>query len=252
MSAEVEAEEVLKFVHPSNIMIAGPTGSGKTRFVADCLKHCMFEVVPTDLNTSDLERKFPDRLIWVYGEWQPLYKEIKKLYPKIEFMKDPDFDLDPEKRNLVVLDDMMSRVKNDKNITKLFIQGSHHRNATVIYIVQNIFEQGSESRTIHLNTQYFVLMKTNRDLGQITTLWTQLFDKESRAGFKDSYRRATRKPHSYLLVDVHHATPDLWKLRSGIFPGQKHRVYVPKGLEKGIKRKAEEDDDDEPQTKQLI
>jgi len=219
-------DEVLKFVHPSNIVIAGPTGSGKTRFVLDCLKHCMFEVAPTELNTEDLDRTYPDRLIWVYGEWQPLYKEVQKLYPNVEFVKEINFELNPDQRNLVILDDFMIRAANDKNVAQLFIQGSHHRNATIIYIVQNLFIQGSQARNIQLNTQYFVLMKTNRDFEQITRLGSQLFEKEDRTGFVDAFRDATRKPHSYLLVDMHQKTESAWKLRSGIFPGDKHVVYI--------------------------
>ena len=223
------ADDVLKLIHPSNMMIAGPTGSGKTRFVLDLLKHKMYEVPPTELNTDDLSRSFPDRLIWVYGEWQPLYNQVESLFPKVEFMSDTDFELDPKQRNLVVLDDVMTRVKNDKKLVKLFCRGSHHRNTSVIYIVQNLFEQGTESRTIHLNTQYFVLMKSNRDLGQIARLGMQLYDndRDVRLAFKNSYLRATKKPHSYLFVDVHNNTPEVLKLRSSIFPGGKNNVYIP-------------------------
>jgi DNA-binding protein len=241
-------DEVLKLVHPSNMMIAGPTGSGKTRFVLQLLKHRMYEVPRSELNTDDLNRQFPDRLIWVYGEWQPMYKEVKTLFPKVEFMTEPDFELDPKQRNLVVLDDVMTRVKNDKNLVNLFCRGSHHRNASIIYIVQNLFVQGTESRTIHLNTQYFVLMKSNRDLGQITRLGMQLYDndRDIRQAFKDSYIRATKKPHTYLLVDVHHGTHEALKLRSGIFPGGKGNVYVPnvvlERLRKRFKKSINSDD----------
>ena len=86
--------EVLKLVHPSTMMIAGPTGSGKTRFVLDLLRHKMFEVSQNELNTKDLERPFPDRLVWVYGEWQPLYQWVKHAVPestKVDFIQNFDF-----------------------------------------------------------------------------------------------------------------------------------------------------------------
>ena len=53
------SSNVLPLVHPSTMMIAGPTGSGKTRFVLDLLRHKMFEVSQNELNTKDLERPSP-------------------------------------------------------------------------------------------------------------------------------------------------------------------------------------------------
>ena len=44
--------------------------------------------------------------------------------------------LNPKVRNLVILDDMMKSV--DQSVTDLFTKGSHHRNISVIHIVQNI------------------------------------------------------------------------------------------------------------------
>ena len=38
--------------------------------------------------------------------------------------------------DLVVIDDLMSESGNNKRISKLFTKGSHHRNLSVIYIVQ--------------------------------------------------------------------------------------------------------------------
>ena len=236
--------EVLKLVHPSTMMIAGPTGSGKTRFVLDLLRHKMFEVSQNELNTKDLERPFPDRLVWVYGEWQPLYQWVKHAVPestKVDFIQNFDFQLSPKQRNLVVLDDMMMTAKGDKTVGEMFVQGSHHRNATVIYIIQNLFAQGSQMRTIHLNTQYFNLMKTNRDLNQINLFGKQLLEHRFRQGFCDAFRDATKAPHSYLLVDLHSKTPDTWKLRANIFPGEDNIVYVLKGMESGLDEELEKE-----------
>ena len=44
-----------------------------------------------------------------------------------------------KKRNLIVFDDQMIYTSKDKRIVNLFIRGSHHRNLSVIYIVQNLF-----------------------------------------------------------------------------------------------------------------
>ena len=44
-------------------------------------------------------------------------------------------------RNLIVIDDQMIEVGSDNRIVNLFTKGSHHRNLSVIYIVQNVFHR---------------------------------------------------------------------------------------------------------------
>ena len=65
--------------------------------------------------------------------------------PNITFVEgvpsDLDFMIDPNIRNLVVLDDMMQELSNEKKITNLFTKGCHHRNLSVIFIVQNLFHR---------------------------------------------------------------------------------------------------------------
>ena len=62
---------------------------------------------------------------------------------------------------LLILDDLMHET-NDV-VTKLFTRLSHHTNTSVIFITQNIFGGGKETRTITLNAQYMVLFKNVRD-----------------------------------------------------------------------------------------
>ena len=50
-----------------------------------------------------------------------------------------DSYFDVNKRNLVVFDDQMIYARKDKRIVNLFTCGSHHRNLSLIYIVQNLF-----------------------------------------------------------------------------------------------------------------
>ena len=86
-----------------------------------------------------------------------------------EDIDEPDY-LDISQRNLIVLDDLMAQSGKDKRIADLFTKGSHHRNLSVIYIVQNVFHQGKEMRKISLNAHYIVLFKSSRDRQQISIL----------------------------------------------------------------------------------
>ena len=82
---------------------------------------------------------------------------MMRTMPGIEFnegipedIDKPDY-LDISQRNLIVVDDPMAQFGKDKRIADLFTRGSHHRNLSVIYIVQNTFHQGKEMRNISLN-----------------------------------------------------------------------------------------------------
>ena len=52
----------------------------------------------------------------------------------------------------------MTEAHDCQTLVKLFTKGSHHRNLTVIYIVQNVFDKGKYSRTISLNSHYHVVI----------------------------------------------------------------------------------------------
>ena len=95
--------------------------------------------------------------------------------PHIEFVKGTRFLFDVNKRNLDVFDDQMIDASKDKGIMNLFTRGSHHRNLSVIYIVQNLFHQGKGSRNISLNSDYLKLFKNPRDKLQILTLVKQMY-----------------------------------------------------------------------------
>ena len=88
--------------------------------------------------------------------------DCRNAMPHIEFVKgiptalEQDSYFDVNKRNLIVFDDQMIDAGKDKRIVNLFTRGSHHRNLSIIYIVQNLFHQGKGSRRISLNSYYLV------------------------------------------------------------------------------------------------
>ena len=54
---------------------------------------------------------------------------------------------DPNIASLIVFDDLMRTVMNDDTATDLFTEGAYHRNISIIFIIQNLFYQGKQSRT---------------------------------------------------------------------------------------------------------
>ena len=121
---------------------------------------------------------------------------------------------------LVILDDLMN--ETDERVTQLlFSKGSHHRNLSVVIIVQNLFGKNKEHQTISLNTHYLdlVIFKNTRDASQITSTHMA---KQMHPGklkyVQESFKDATSSAHGYLLVDLCQDTPDYLRLRSNIPP----------------------------------
>jgi hypothetical protein len=124
--------------------------SGKTFFLVQLLQQSFNKIQPA-----------PQRIIWLYKRWQPLYDVIKKtVIPKVEFIKgvplhlEKDDFLDTNIRNLIVLDDMASEAAKDQRVTDLFTEGSHHRNLSVIALNQNLYF--SKDPTQRINCHYLV------------------------------------------------------------------------------------------------
>lgn len=200
--------------HPFTSVVAGPTGSGKTYFVERFITHIDKMMSPV-----------PDEIIWCYSEYQPAYERMSRRgvvfvegLPKTE-------EWDINKRRLVIIDDLMN--ETDESVTRLFTKGSHHRNMSVMYIVQNLFAKTKHQRTISLNAHYLVLFKNPRDVSQIMHLGKQMFPGQAQY-FRETFKSATQAPHSYLLVDMRQETGDSLRLRSCIFPNEQHTVFVPR------------------------
>ena len=112
----VENPKIHQFTE--NGLILRHTGGGKTWLVKNLLENRRQWISPA-----------PQRIIWIYGQWQPLYAEMQRIIPGIEFVKgipanieDEQF-LNPAIRNLIVIDDLMSEASNDKRICGLFTKG---------------------------------------------------------------------------------------------------------------------------------
>lgn len=204
-----------RFKSPFTMVLAGPTGSGKTQFVKSLLQNIQTLVTP-----------IPETIIFCYGEWQSTYKDIQQLALNIDFIEGlPDLDaMTMGEPKLIVIDDLMGET-NDQ-VSRLFTKGSHHKNISVIYIVQNLFNKQKEQRTISLNSHYMVLFKNPRDRSQIIHLAKQMYPKQNYF-LQEAYKMATAEPFSYLLVDLKQDTPDHLRLRGDLFQ-EYQTVYTPR------------------------
>jgi hypothetical protein len=204
-----QQQEDFVFQHPFTANVSGPTCSGKTYFVKMLLQHCKTKISPP-----------PERIMWLYKRWQPLYDVIKtNVYPPVEFIQGIPLDLEqdsfihPGTRNLVILDDLMSTAAKDSRINELFTEGSHHRNLSVIAINQNMYY--NKDPTQRRNCHYLVLFNNPVDRQQVMTLARQMYPENPQYVLRH-FKEATSKPYGYLLIDLKPTTPEHLRMRRDI------------------------------------
>lgn len=198
------------FHNPASIVISGITQSGKTSFICRLLNNLrMFKTVP-------------ERIIYCYGVWQDKFDKLSG----VEFREGLDFPADlGGKPSLLIVDDLMREAMDSKGTLDLVTRASHHKNITVIFLIQNIFHRGSSARDITLNAHYKIIMNNDQDLEQIRLMGR-------RCGLRDlfelAYLDCMKTPYNYLLVDSspHNKNKEL-KLKTNIFPGENQIIYLP-------------------------
>ena len=186
-----------RFKHPFTCIVTGPTKAGKTEFVKKFV-----------VNVEKMMTEKPKVIYWCYTEWQPTYQDIPANFVNAEQLQ--TLDLKNPEPKLVILDDMM---KEGGTFTDLFTKGSHHWNMSLIHITQDLFYD--RRRTNRMNTQYLVMMKNPGDKLTPSIIARQMGNATK---FMKAYNAATVRPHGYLLVDMAQNTPDLYRLRTNIFP----------------------------------
>jgi len=83
-------------------------------------------------------------------------------------------------------------------VANIFTKISHHRNISVLYLTQNVFDKNKYVRTISLNTHYLVLFKNVRDGTQFATLSRQMYPHSSKfaTGLRRCHQRSLWSPVS--------------------------------------------------------
>lgn len=198
-----ERQELL-LKHPFTLMLAGPTSSGKTQLVIRLLNDFR--------STTTLKDKRRIRVLICYGVWQEAYRSISHPDIEVTFNEGFSYDYADLRPDVMVLDDLMSEMANDKKLTACFTKSSHHLQISVIYITQNVFHQSKEMRTISLNSHYILLMKSPRDKMQIMTLGKQIYPNNLSL-FMQAYEAAVAQPYGHLLIDLTASTPEHLRLR---------------------------------------
>ena len=204
-------------------MLVGPTQCGKSFLAAQLLTH-----------KDKIFNPVPKKVIWCYSLWQSLYDNLKEkglVDHFTEGLEDYQNYLIKDEKNgnyepsIIVVDDLQRDVSK---MADMFERGSHHMNATLIFISQNVFHQGRNFRDVSLNTHYMFVFKNNRDQSQIHNLARQVYPGKSRF-LSEAYEIACKRPHGYLMFDFHPETVPQLKLRTDILNTDGcPTVFIPK------------------------
>lgn len=196
----------LKLKHPFTMMTIGPSGCGKTTFILALIKERKSVISPP-----------PDRVIYAYKTYQKAFDKVMREAGDVEFVQGLNFTTVPGQRTLLLLDDLMLE---SLPLGHLFTVRSHHESISVIYVAHNLFHQSPEFRLAALNTNYYALFASIRGLGQVNYLAKQIFahQKDRQRKMISAYVDATKKPFSYLFLDLRTETSDALRLRADILP----------------------------------
>ena len=207
------AEVDVRLKSPFTAIVAGPTGSGKTRMLTRLI-----------MSAAEVADPPPAEIIYCYGAWQEGYESLRDRVRFHEGMMDVKEEIPADGRNRwLIVDDLMEEAGASKNTSSVYTKYSHHRNVSVFMVVQNLFFGG---RTASINSHYFFLFKNPRDATGVRTLFTQMFPTNWRYAM-ESYTDATKQPHGFLLVDLKPQTPDDRRLL-GNYGTDDMTVYTPK------------------------
>ena len=125
---------------------------------------------------------------------------MTEILPGVEYVQgiplEMDNMFDRSVNNLIILDDMMDEVTQDKLISQLFTIG-HHENLSVIYLTQYLFHKNQ--REISLNSDYMVVFKNPQDKTQLMN-WARQFMTRKYTFLLWVFEDATKIPRSYPLL----------------------------------------------------
>lgn len=116
----------------------------------------------------------------------------------------------------------------------VFARKLHHRNASIIFMVQNFFSKNKHMRTISLNAQYIMLFKNPCNNIQFAHLAKLVYPLNSCC-VQNAYADTTRELYGYMLLDLRSEQDEDLKLRMPIFPTNDRLCMCENNVMKSLK-----------------
>jgi hypothetical protein len=205
---------------PFTCLIGGSPMAGKTTFVKRLL----------EMRWKLIDNNF-DYLVWCYGQQTEFIQELRNqtfgIPTTVVHQLPISFDdyIQPDKRGLIVIDDLMQSAGESKQVTDLFCNKVQHSNVSVILMLQNLFYHGKERTTFLRCAHYLVLFKNPLDSSAPLYLAQRVMPLRKKL-FLDIFDAATKNAFGYLFIDGRQTTPPSARFRTNIFDNGVQHVFV--------------------------
>lgn len=208
---------------PCSILLAGASKSGKTSLAFKMIQN-------RDSLFTNPENQ--GKIYVFYTEFQPLFNTFSHIVDEfiegacsMEWLRE---NSDPNGKTItVILDDLALNKSAMAQASSIFAIGSHHLNANVLFLTQNLFSKDRHARDLSLNASYIIVFRNPRDKSQVSHFAKQFFPSNPRV-ITQIFEIATTDPYSYLMFDMNQMTNEKYRMLSHLFSEdlKPPRVYV--------------------------
>ena len=226
-----------RLISPFNLMISGPSQSGKSHWIEKFLTHKELLI--------DVQ---PQKIFLIYSIYQPAYERMmsKKLidkvikglpkdYSTIENMVMPYRD---QGGSMIIIDDGLNDL--DVNVVTMCEQLSNNAKCSVIFVTQNLFVDSRIFRRISKQSHYICLMPNPRNRQELRALAMQISfcnPKYVYQAYEDAIKMKKttdgKVGYGYLLFDLKVSVKSnpICKLKTNIFPNELEPLTIYKERE---------------------
>lgn len=195
----------------------GPTGTGKSQFVYELIRR-----------RHELFSEPVNKLVWVYADFQPLFRKLQLEEPNIIFTNSlHNLKSLVEPNSILVIDDQfqaLNKAEECQIIKDYYLVHSHHQKVSTIGIFQTAFHRSM--REISLNSQVLILFDFIRDRTVITNIARQVCPGQAKF-LQSAYDHCVKKDWGYIVLDFHPRHKRFCFVRSSIFPANDTLVFIP-------------------------
>ena len=210
-----------KIICPSRMLVAGPTTSGKSWFMAKIIEH-----------RSTIYNCSFDRIVYfsphcLSGGQEKYIASLRKSFPNLELSASlPNVDdfsiVADDSHKLFLIDDFMESFNNSSLAFKLLTIDSHHRKISVIVTSHNLFGASKYQKTFSRNYSEMVLLANRGDKLSLRTLGSQMFPDSPRILLRAMswVEDHSEENPKFILLDISPITtlPTNMIVRTNIFP----------------------------------
>ena len=203
--------------HPATATICGSTGSGKTHLTLELIRR------RREIFSEPLEK-----VVYICCDFQPAFYKLQAVDSDVRFtqnIKELETLTGP---CLVIVDDFQdSLAKGELNelITKVYLKYSHHRNYSIVTLLQNPFSPGL--RNVNINTQILILTDCPRDRSIIINISRQITPGRTQLLTQAYNAAVSNREFGYLVIDMSPRNKKFkYWLRSHLFPCGECQVYT--------------------------